>query len=135
MPSRRLAIDPRARFVPSGLIVAPGELYRFTATGKWRDGGRAPCDANGWACPALHGANRLPGEPFFKLCACVGTDLAQAFAIGTGPVDWIVPATIATLPDRQLYFFANDWPFMYWNNRALYPAEGGPLQVTIKRID
>lgn len=130
----RLAIDPRPLFVPSGIVVAPGERYRFTAHGRWRDGFKFfTVDADGWRCPLLVRGNRLRGEPFFKLCGCVGTDDRQAFAIGTH-LEWSVPDAIANLPDRQLHFFANDWASMYFNNIALTEAEGGPLTVEIIRI-
>lgn len=130
----RLPIDPGGLFVPSGLIVAPGERYRFTANGQWRDWFKV-CDADGWRCRALQWGNRLPGVPFFKLCGCVGTDLAQAFAIGSRLDDWAVPAETAGLADRQLYFFANDWAGMYGNNHALDAQDGGPLVVEITLIE
>jgi hypothetical protein len=128
-----LVVDPRPFFVPSGIYVAPGERYRFVASGKWRDWFRR-IDADGWSCALLHWRNRVPGQPFFRLCGCVGTDDRQAFAIGSERPEWIVPDAVAVQADRQLYLFANDWPCMYANNRALGEAEGGPLRVAIQRL-
>jgi hypothetical protein len=76
----------------------------------------------------------VPGAPFFRLCGCVGTDDRQPFAIGGERPEWIVPDAVAVQADRQLYLFANDWPCMYANNRALGEAEGGPLRVAIQRL-
>jgi hypothetical protein len=129
----RLAVDPRPLFVPSGIYVAPGERYRFAAAGRWRDWFRN-VDADGWSCPWLPRHNRVPGAPFFRLCGCVGTDDRLAFAIGRALPEWRVPDGVAALPDRQLYFFANDWGCLYFNNHALDAAAGGPLRVEITRL-
>lgn len=125
-----LEVDPRPLFVPSGLEVAPGERYRFAASGRWQDWLRIR-DANGWSS-SLQRWNRVPHRPFFMLCGCIGKDEANAFAIGAGS-EWAVPETAAAAPDHGLYLFANDWPGMYWNNHALPPPDG-PLRVEITRI-
>lgn len=128
-----VAVDPQKLFVPTGLLVSPGQHYRFTATGLWRDGGKT-VDADGWICRPLQSFNRLPGAHFFVLRGCVGVDVANAFAIGKEKPAWSVPETVANLPDRQLHLFANDWRCMYFNNHALSADEGGPLKVTITRL-
>ena len=125
-----LDVDPRPLFVPTGLEVAPGERYRFTTAGQWKDWLRT-CDANGWSSP-LQRWNRVPNRSFFMLCGCIGKDEANVFAIGAGH-DWPVPATAAAAPDHELNLFANDWRSMYWNNHALPPPDG-PLRVEITRI-
>lgn len=127
-----LSVDPRPLFVPTGLEVAPGERYRFAASGKWKDWTRV-VDATGWKLWPLQHWNRVSGAAFFCLCGCVGTDDRAAFAIGAG-LDWAVPDSIAGLPERQLQLFANDWRSRYGNNHALPPEQGGPLHVAITRV-
>lgn len=130
--SLSLAIDPRPYFVATGLEVAPGERYRFAASGQWKDWYRV-VDARGWKLWPLQRWNRVPGAAFFCLCGCVGTDDRNAFAIGAG-LDWTVPESVARLFERQLHLFANDWRGSYGNNHALPPEQGGPLTATITRL-
>ncbi|HEY6896731.1 MAG TPA: hypothetical protein VI279_05675 [Rhodocyclaceae bacterium] len=130
--SLTLTVDPRPLFVPSGLLVIPGERYRFAAGGKWQDWFRT-VGPTGWKLWPLHLKNRVPGAAFFYLCASIGADDANAFAVGAG-LDWTVPDAAANAPDRQLYFFANDWRACYGNNHPLPPEQGGPLTVAITRI-
>lgn len=127
-----LAVDPRPLFVPTGLEVAPGERYRFAASGKWQDWTRV-VDANGWKLWPLQHWNRVADAAFFCLCGCVGDDDRHAFAIGAR-LDWTAPDSIALLPGRQLHLFANDWRSRYGNNHALPPEQGGPLSVVITRV-
>lgn len=127
-----LAVDPRQLFVSTNLEVAPGERYRFITSGQWKDWFRV-VGPNGWKLWPLHLRNRLPGAPFFCLCGCIGIDERRAFAIGE-KLDWVLPESVAELPDRQLYVFANDWASMYGNNHALPEEEGGPLIVNITRL-
>jgi len=125
-------VDPRPFFVPTGLLLAPGERYHFTASGRWKDG---PCAVGptGWKLWFFSHWNRVSDVPFFYLCGAIGEDDRQAFAIGD-QFDWHVPAGVADLPDRQLYLFANDWRSRYGNNEPLPQEKGGPLQVVIKRL-
>jgi len=128
-----LTVNPAAHFHPTGLDITPGAHYRFIASGQWQDGFKR-VGPQGWCLPLMERFNRLPGQPFFLLCGCVGRELAQAFAIGAGLADWLAPAALAEQADRQLYLFANDWAWMYWNNHALGPEHGGPLSVQITRL-
>ncbi len=130
---QRLDVDPRPLFVPSGILVSPGERYGFVAAGKWKDGWRPPCGPKGWPGWLLQARNRLPGHRFFLLCGTVGEDLAQAFPIGERR-EWSVPEAVGERSDRQLFLFANDWPSFYHNNRVVPPEQGGPLTVTITRL-
>jgi hypothetical protein len=125
-------LDPRSPFHPSGIEISPGARYQFRATGKWKDGWII-CGPQGWQGLILNAGNRLPWRRFFLLCGAVGQDLGQAFSIGA-ELDWSAPSAIADLPDRQLYFFANDWPSRYRNNESLPPEQGGPLRVTVTRL-
>ncbi|AHF00016.1 hypothetical protein [Thioalkalivibrio paradoxus] len=129
--SLTIDVDPRALYVPTGLVLGAGERYRLTADGKWRDG-FVTCGPEGWGRGWPTRFNRLPGQPFFLLCGCPGRNDQHAFAVGTAR-DWEVPD--AADPDGlALYLFANDWRWMYWNNRALTAQRGGPLRVTITRL-
>ena len=128
-----LAVDPAAHFHRTSLEITPGAHYRFVASGQWRDAFKQ-VGPEGWRLPWAECFNRLPGQPFFLLCGCVGCDLAQAFAIGAELADWVAPAALAEQADRQLYLFANDWAGMYWNNRALRSGQGEPLSVQITRL-
>jgi len=128
-------VDPGERYFPTGIHVRPGERYTFQATGQWKDGDER-CDHTGWIKPSyrwLTRFNRVKGEHFFRLCACIGKHDRHAFAINTDQ-PWQVAADVDTERDSQLYLFANDHPWMYWNNRALPASEGGPMHVTVTRL-
>ena len=129
--SRVVEVDPRLQHVPTGLFPGPGQAYTFSASVKWKDG-FIVCGHEGWGGGGMTRWARVRHEHFFRLCACIGQDDSTAFAVDTvGP--WIVPGG-AIADDNQLYLFANDLPMMYWNNRSLSPARGGPMQVAITRI-
>lgn len=132
--SHELSVDPRARFVGTGLKLAAGEHYAFQASGKWRDGLAKTCGPEGWRNRLLARFNRLPGQPFFLLCGCLGRDADGAFGIGAELADWRVPDAAATAQDPELCLFANDWPWMYWNNHDLDESQGGPLRLRITRL-
>lgn len=130
--SHSLSVHPRPLFVPSGLVVAPGERYSFVASGKWKDWFHKT-DAKGWQFLNLQHWCRVPDVPFFFLCGCVGEDDQQAFAIGA-ELEWTVPEAVAACADKQLNLFANDWPGRYGNNHELPPEKDGPLMVAITRL-
>lgn len=131
--SPRVEVDPRALYYPSGIEIEAGARYRFQAEGRWKDSW-IECGPEGWHGLLLTAGNRLPWKPFFLLCGTLGWDLEHAFGIGPSLPDWPAPADVDALADRQLYFFANDWPGRYGNNHPLAESEGGPLRVTITRI-
>lgn len=124
-----LELDPSLPFVPTGLSVLPGELYRFEAQGKWRDW-FVKCGAAGWGGGWLTRFSRMSGQPFFRLCGVVGRDDKAAFAVDLEE-PWSVPPEVARESDPQLYLFANDLRCMYWNNHV-DPTD--PLTVTITRL-
>ena len=121
-------VDPANYYYSTEVDVVAGEKYSLLATGKWKDLFRL-CDATGWQSKLLQRFNRLPEQPFFLLCGSVGKSDTFAFVIGK-ELEWTVPDTA----NGELYLFANDWPFMYWNNCAASPSEGGPMIVRITRI-
>jgi|GEM_PF-317562 len=131
--STTLEVDPRKCHVPTGINVQPGERYTFTAAGKWKDW-FVTCDHRGWGSGWPLRFNRVKGQPFFRLCGSIGKDDRAAFAINTTQ-PWTVPDTPPPDGDDQLYLFANDHPWMYWNNRTLTEDKGGPMRVTITRLE
>jgi hypothetical protein len=134
--SRSIEVNPRDEFAPSGIEITPGAKYQFKAEGKWKDS-LIECGPKGWPSFFLASWNRLPGKRIFALCASVGNDeknlSKKAFYVGEGCV-WTAPPDSIGLFNRQLYFFANDWPGKYCNNETLPPEKGGPLRVTITRL-
>jgi hypothetical protein len=133
---RFVEVNPCERFVPSGIEIIAGAKYQFKAEGKWKDS-MIVCGPKGWPSFLLAAWNRLPGQRIFALCASVGNeekDLSkQAFYVGEEHI-WTAPSEFIEVSNRQLYFFANDWPSKYGNNEALPPEKGGPLRVTIMRL-
>jgi hypothetical protein len=123
-------VDPRSHYHPSDIEVTPGARYRFHADGRWKDW-FIECGPEGWHGLILQAWNRVPWQPFFLLCGCVGDDLTHVIPIGNALEDWAAPPEIAGLSNRQLYFFANDWPSQYCNN---HPVPDNPLRVVITRL-
>lgn len=128
-----LTVNPKELYVPTGIELHPGQHYAFAASGKWRDWCK-DCDADGWGAGLAARWNRVAGERFFLLCGTLGRDDRLAFAIGSDRPDWCVPDEVAAFPDRQLYLFANDWRWMYFNNHELDEEHGGPMRVRITRL-
>jgi hypothetical protein len=135
--ARTLEPHPRLPFIPTGVTVMPGERYRLSATGQWKDWFRL-CGAEGWKPPApaiVRRLNRVRGANTFLLCASIGQTTRTARPVGlsaeiTITVDDCAPA--GQTP-AALYVFANDWACMYWNNKIASAREGGPMILTIER--
>ncbi|MDD5388340.1 MAG: hypothetical protein PHD37_03285 [Gallionellaceae bacterium] len=127
-----LEVDPCALFHPSGIEVTAGAHYQFEASGMWGDS-KIKRGPEGWHGLIFQAWNRLPWRPFMLLCGSVGQDLQKSFPIGR-TLEWRASSEVTGWPDRQLYFFANDWPSCYRNNHVLPPEEGGPLNVSITRL-
>jgi hypothetical protein len=133
--TQTVIVDPGLHYSPTDLLVSPGEEYEFSATGKWADES-IHCDANGWIKEGwyafLSRFNRLRSHPYFLLCGNLAKRESTNFAIG-------LQRTIPIRDDKngedpfELFLFANDLSFMYWNNRALGEDDGGPMSVTIQR--
>lgn len=130
--SRTIEVDPRKLYVPTNIRVTAGERLTIAATGKWADWFQT-CDHRGWGGGLLTRFARVKNVSLFHLCGCIGRDDRHAFPIDTTR-PWTVPDTLAVNGDHQLYLFANDWRWLYWNNRALSAEEGGPMRVTITRV-
>jgi hypothetical protein len=130
-----VTVDPTIYDVDSGIDVLAGERYSFSASGMWQDG-NCKCDANGWNSPLFSVGrilNRLRGRNYFLLCLNLDREKSTYAGVGTERKHWDVPGDAKSQP-RRLHFFANDWAFMYSNNKALPAADGGPLVVAVKRI-
>lgn len=106
-------VPARSRWHDTGLLLEVGCLYEYRAYGRWRDAhaewgpeGHAGADGvyrfTGWL-------KRAPGLPWFSLLGAVDRDRRTIFSIGAQAV---VKAEVT----GQLVCFANDVPFMYWNN-------------------
>ena len=132
--SKEINVDPGQLHYPTGINVEVGELYHFEAEGQWLDW-IIPCGPKGWGSWfPLNYFNRQRGEAFFLLCGNVGKNDHISFHIGKGS-EWTIPQEVNALPDRQLYLFANDWSCAYGNNKWLPTTRGGPLKVTITRLN
>ena len=132
-----LEVDPSVRHFPTGIDVEEGAQYFFQAKGCWKDWFLA-CGPNGWGPDwnPFAAKNRIKWKPLFLLCGNVGKNDEHAFCIGER-CTWAVPSEVSDLDeaDRKLYLFANDWEERYENNKALELEEGGPLKVTIYRLE
>lgn len=130
--TRTTEVDPRRHYVRTGITLEPGQRYTFTATGKWKDW-KETCDHHGWHTGWMTHFARVKGVALFRLCGAIGKNDRNLFAIDTTQ-PWTVPETLPADGDHQLYLFANDGRWLYFNNHALSPEEGGPTRVTITRV-
>lgn len=91
--------------------VTQGLTYDFIATGTWFDW-YEKTDADGYESALFKPVawlKRLPQERWFALIGIVDGDPSTAFKVGrTGR--WIATRS------GELGCFANDIPWMYWNN-------------------
>jgi hypothetical protein len=106
------------RWNDSGVDVVCGQSFSFSVplSEQWMDWKR-PCGANGYHSTRLirpwEALRRVPKANWFQLIATVGRSLESAAVIGTKLSQFLPP-----FPGR-LYLFANDLPWMYWNNRGM----------------
>jgi len=83
---------------------------------KWIDGW-IHCDPDGyekWYLAPFRRWRRQPEAAWFALIGVIGHE--APFEIGSGTV---VTPTV----DAELFCYANDIPFMYWNNRGEIEVE------------
>lgn len=110
----------------SGIDVICGQSYNFTvpASETWIDSEKI-CGADGYASTWLmrhyEFSRRAPEAKWFQLIGTVGRSIKARVVVGSSLTDFLPP-----FPGR-LYFFANDLPWMYWNNK-------GMLAVRVTRI-
>ncbi len=117
----------------SGLILEKGATYNFKVIEEsdWKDAGK-DATAEGWIVPAtgflsaMRSLARAPNQEYFYLMgalrgACYdGLTCEKQFPIGK-ETKFTAPA------DGEFCSFANDIPFMYWNNN-------GSITLTISRL-
>lgn len=102
-----------------------GLTYSMHAVGTWSDW-FIECDADGYRDDDLlhrstQALRRAPVEPWFALMGAIGLSPLTYFRIGRELPAYVAPAS------GRFFCFANDLPWMYWNNR-------GELELTITRI-
>jgi hypothetical protein len=113
------------RWNDSGINVVSGQIYNFIApTGEtWIGSGRI-CGADGYPSDLLmrpwEAFRRAPEAKWLQLVGTIGRSRKTRIVVGSKLTDFLPP-----FPGR-LYFFANDLPWMYWNNE-------GMLAVRVKR--
>ena len=127
------AVCPAEKYFPTGVMLTPGATYQIDAQGLWMDWW-IKVGPEGWPGLLLQAWNRLRWKPFFMLVGSIGKSDDHLIPIGRGR-RWIAPSTLRLDSDRNLYLFANDWLGLLHNNRSVPDDEGGPLRVTISRID
>jgi hypothetical protein len=110
----------------SGIDVLSGQIYTLTVPSceRWIDS-RKICSADGYASSRLmrpwEFLRRAPEANWFQLVGTIGRSTKARIAVGSSLTDFLPP-----FPGR-LYFFANDLPWMYWNNK-------GALALRVTRI-
>ena len=115
----------------TGIMLKKGEWYRFAAEGKWKDG---PIEASavGYLDPddeekmnAFGGFRRIRDARWFSVIGSIGKRSGIYFDIGA----LIAGGEAFEAPeDGELYCFANDAHFFYFNN-------SGTLRLTVTRAD
>ena len=121
-----ISVYANNRWNDSGVDVVSGQIYTFCvpASEKWIDS-RTICGADGfasnWQMRPLELFRRAPEANWFRLIATIGRSTKRRIAVGSRLTDFLPP-----FPGR-LYFFANDVPWMYWNNK-------GVIAVRVTRI-
>lgn len=125
MASQPLSVGQTALEIPvcagqaynaTGVIAHPGQTFRFAASGRWKDAGTesGPAGYAGAGLMRLAGSfKRYPSAPWFALVGALGHDDGCLFMIGEASV-W----TNDTNRGAELYAFANDARFFYWNNKG-----------------
>lgn len=111
----------------SGIDVISGQIYTLTvpAGERWIDS-RKICDANGYSSNQIMRPweffRRAPEAKWFQLIGTIGRSPKARIVVGSRLTDFLPP-----FPGR-LYFFANDLPWMYWNNRGMLAVRVTRLQ-------
>jgi len=153
-PSEMLQFDVEAElwWNPTGLELLPGERYRISARGQWRDAGirsGAAGYSNTWLTWA-EGSRRLKDADWFSLIAAIhpSPSLACKKPVGHNFLSgWMdsrrqgvkaidsqarlarigAENTLDVVQAGYLYLFANDAPFAYCNNH-------GRVTVSVARL-
>jgi hypothetical protein len=150
--NKPFSVDSSLWWNPTGLVVAPDEKYRITASGEWHDAA-IPSSAAGYSSRKLAlfaGMRRVKDADWFSLIAAVhpspglgdhkrtdrnffsGWIQSMEHGVGTcdGQSDLVsvgAGKVVEVGTAGYLYLFANDAPFAYSNNH-------GAVMVTIERV-
>jgi hypothetical protein len=125
-------LNPKDTFISTDIMVSPHEKYAFSATGKWKDWFKT-CDANGWQGFGTHWLRRfarVSNADLFCLCGSFNKSKEHVFKIGSQREYTVKPADCVQ-NSAELFLFANDIPWMYWNNQK---DNNTPLDVMILRL-
>ena len=122
---RDVKIRSAEKFNHTGVLLEPLAEYRFEVIGhhNWKDWFKKT-DADGYDPCYLKPVwwlKRSRNQPWFKLMGAVGRDAREQFAIGK------LNEHFQPTREGELLCYANDAPFMYWNNC-------GSLTLRITRI-
>jgi hypothetical protein len=121
--STTVTVDAARRWNASGVTVRRGEVYAIEVPPgqKWHDAstehgpeGDEVDRLKNWVW-----LRRRRDQPWFALIGAVGK--RDPFPVRGGIPEWTAPA------DGELFFYANDVWFMYWNN-------GGSINVIVRRV-
>jgi hypothetical protein len=117
-------IEAREHWNTTGITLRKGEVYSVTASGEWHDAGKV-CDAGGWVSDSalirdLEHFRRVRDANWFALIGAFDKDRRTEFVIGAS-------TQFTADRDGELTCFANDAPFMYWNNK-------GSVEIRVTRI-
>ena len=121
----RVGIHARMKWEDTALWVSKSEVYQFTASGRWYDAS-IPSGPEGYCSSKLvlrlfEPLRRYRKANWFALIGAIGPATSTMFVISDNSQQ-----TMAE--DGMLLCFANDVPFMYWNN-------AGWIQLTVARVN
>jgi hypothetical protein len=102
----------------TGVLLQPGITYQLRAHGTWCDAS-IKCGPDGHDAAKLRSFRWMRRAPRQNWFALIGHAAGQTFPISTA-------ATITPAKAGELLCYANDVPFMYWNNK-------GAVTLTIVR--
>ncbi|MCA1706546.1 MAG: hypothetical protein LC808_26090 [Actinobacteria bacterium] len=123
--SATFRVKARSKWNVTDLLLIEGCRYDFRASGRWVDLIKKT-DPDGYTSQFFtlrltESRRRSPNENWFCLIGAINRDPTRQFALGA--------RRSLTMPaSGRLTTFANDLPFMYWNNF-------GSLTLTITRIE
>ena len=106
------------RWNDSGIDVVSGQAFAFTVphSERWADW-KNECSADGYNSNQLirpwETFRRVPHARWFQLICTTGKSISSPVIVGSQFRYFLPP-----FPGR-LYLFANDVPWMYWNNRGM----------------
>jgi uncharacterized protein (DUF2235 family) len=111
--TREVGVFAREQWNDTAVELRQGEIYRFEASGRWRDA-TIPAGPEGYASPSLsfqllERFRRRPSAPWLALVGDLDRRPRTAFAIERG-------CSLEVTDAGVLQCWANDLPFMYWNN-------------------